>query len=265
MRALIGGNDEHIQPAKINTPNLQDVGFEGKLPASGFNVSIIADTQRQINKALILLGRPMSQDQVNQVLDQQNTKPNKLVKLSYKGKVGWDSRLSAHTFSVESQERSTSEVTHEHESEIVMKRPMHIVQCPFCDKQSPSQQYNFQYRDLDTKIKCSECHKFTPLKGWKCNCGVLWYNCKEHTCAVEIIPNTLSKPKRSSNSKALPKGSLQANSSFEDLLDDDLKVEAKRAKKSLEHDAPLAGDKMPYKLKASLLSPNLRQRFAHLL
>ena len=43
------------------------------------------------------------------------------------------------------------------------------------------------------------------------------------------------------------------------------KVEAKRAKKSLEHDAPLAGDKMPYKLKASLLSPNLRQRFAHLL
>ena len=63
---------------------------------------------------------------------------------------------------------------------------------------------------------------------------------------------------------------LHTNASFADILDDDLKREAKRAKKSYEQDATL--ERVPNlvlpfgrELRASMLSPVLRQRFAHLL
>ena len=57
---------------------------------------------------------------------------------------------------------------------------------------------------------------------------------------------------------------LHANAPFEQLLDDDLKIEAKKAKKSIEHEAPSGAHKL-YPLKATMLSPNLAQRFSHLL
>ena len=63
---------------------------------------------------------------------------------------------------------------------------------------------------------------------------------------------------------------LHSNALFEEILNDDLRSEAKRAKKSLEQDETLArvlNPVVPFKreLRASMLSPNLRQRFAHLL
>ena len=63
---------------------------------------------------------------------------------------------------------------------------------------------------------------------------------------------------------------LLSNASFEKILDDDLRSEAKRAKKNSEQDQTHAGVLNPVstlnrELRASMLSPNLRQRFAHLL
>ena len=148
---------------------------------------------------------------------------------------------------------------------------MHAVQCPACTEQTPSQQYKFQHRDLDIKMKCSECFKSTPIKAWSCNCGVLWHTWKVHTCTAKSVPTLKGKPKSFSSSrnedgnKDLSKGYLQANSSFEELLDDDLRKEAMKAKKSSGQRTTSTGVYKPYELKASLLSPNLRERFAHLL
>ena len=141
---------------------------------------------------------------------------------------------------------------------------MHVVQCPSCKKQTPCQHYSFQYEDLDRKIKCIECHRPKPTRGWKCNCGVLWYMCEVHKYEVNIRISRIecTHPK---SSKVIPSGSLHANAPFEQILDDDLRIEAKRANKCLKHDASSAGTKMPYKLKASMLSPKLRERFNHLL
>ena len=63
---------------------------------------------------------------------------------------------------------------------------------------------------------------------------------------------------------------LLSNASFEEILDDDLRLQAKQARKSYEQDKTLAGVQIPVssrprELRAAMLSPNLRQRFAHLL
>ena len=149
---------------------------------------------------------------------------------------------------------------------------MHVVQCPSCSKQTPSQLYKFQYKDLDLKMKCCECFKATPVKAWKCNCGVLWHTCKVHSCTANVLPsvrsNTLPKSsiaKASSKRVAVVSGSLHANAPFEQILDDDLRIDAKRGKKCLKDDAPKSGVKMPYKLTATMLPPKLRERFNHLL
>ena len=70
----------------------------------------------------------------------------------------------------------------------VNTRRMYVVQCPACVKQSSSHSYKFQYKDLDAKIKCTECSKFTAIKYWKCNCGELWHTCKVHFCTVKVEP-----------------------------------------------------------------------------
>ena len=154
------------------------------------------------------------------------------------------------------------------------RRLMHVVQCPSCSKQSPSQNYKFQYKDLDLKIKCCECLKSTPLKAWRCNCGVLWHTCKVHSCTANVSPSVRSTTSsKSSIAKVAEKVSserLLSNASFEKILDDDLRSEAKWAKKSFEQDQTHAGVVNPVstlnrELRAPMLSPNLRQRFAHLL
>ena len=152
---------------------------------------------------------------------------------------------------------------------------MHVVQCPTCSKQSPSQLYKFQNYDLDLKIKCCECLKLTPLKAWKCNCGVLWHTCKVHTCAENVEPTLKSKAlsKSSIEKTSIEKTSskrLLCNASFEKILDDDLRIQAKRARKRYEQDKTLVGVSNPVppfrrELRASMLSPKLRQRFSHLL
>ena len=133
---------------------------------------------------------------------------------------------------------------------------MHVAQCPSCHKQSPSRRYKFQLYDLDLKIKCG-----------RCNCGALWHTGKVHASTGNVEPShksqALSKP-------TMEKAScqrLQSNAPFEQILDDDLRLEAKRAGKSHEQDKTSTGVEIlsQKELRANMLSPNLRQRFAYLL
>ena len=61
------------------------------------------------------------------------------------------------------------------------------------------------------------------------------------------------------------------NASFNKILDDDLRSEAKMARKSFEQDETLAAgvanpvSPLNRELRASMLSPYLRERFVHLL
>ena len=245
-RTLAGGSDEHLfKPTHVLEANLQCVGIEGKHPAVGFNVYLTEHTQQQVTKALILLGRTMSQDKVDRILSKTCTIPKKLVPFTYKGKSGWDSRLASYTGSLDPPDcdQSSHATVPAH---VEVRRVMHVVQCPDCHKQSPSQLYKFQYKDLDVKVKCCECLRLSPLKIWKCNCGVMWHTCKVHTCAENVEPTLKSKTLSKSSiektgSEKTSSKRLLCNAPFEEILDDDLRIEAKRARKSYEQDKTLVG------------------------
>ena len=261
-RTLDNGTDaKRFKPVIGHMPNLIDVGFEGKHAAVPCNVALCSILQKKLTRALILLGRSsLSNDKVNQIIEGYTTMSTSLVKLCFKGKTGWDTKLASKTtISVISQEQQS--VVPSEDSE---KREMHIVQCPACHKQSPSERYRFQYKDLDIKIKCSVCLKSTPIRGWNCNCGVLWYNCKVHSCTKNNLPKAEGKPRSSGSIEATPLvDKLIENSSYEDLLDDDLRREAKRAKKTSEQ-ADSSSRQQVTRFTANMLSPNLRLRFPHL-
>ena len=271
-RALFGGRDAHIfKPVQILEDNLVGVGIQGKHPAVGFNISLNEHIQSQVNKSLILLGRNVSQAKLTQIISHECAAPYVLSPLSFKGKVGWDSRLDSYHGNLEQVHVSHSTVEQSSDTtNAVNTRRMYVVQCPACVKQSSSHSYKFQYKDLDAKIKCTECSKFTAIKYWKCNCGELWHTCKVHFCTVKVEPVVKVKLRSTSKSEGSGKASskrMLSNASFNELLDDDLRTQAKRAKQldgDDKMDDIVVPPRAPNQLRASMLPISLREKFGYL-
>ena len=144
---------------------------------------------------------------------------------------------------------------------------MQIVACPRCNIQSTYEHYNFQYQRLDDKAKCTECKKYSSVNDWKCNCGIPWYLCKVHTCAKHTNQSRRNSrnPFSSDNLKnsASRTSVKRPTSDLDEVLDEDLGRESKRAKKVYEESSSTASTK-PYTLRATMVCKNLRERFAHL-
>ena len=74
----------------------------------------------------------------------------KAAPLCFKGKAGWDTRLASYKGSLEQlNPLFNQDAVMDHDGN---KRLMFIAQCPACEKQSPSNDYKFQYTDLGKKI-----------------------------------------------------------------------------------------------------------------
>ena len=191
--------------------------------------------------------------------------------ITFRGKAGWDSRLSTYTGSLE----PAADARILGECEVMQrkteKRMMYVVQCPTCNNQSASHNYKFQCKDLDLKIKCVECRKSSAIKNWKCNCGIAWHTCNIHFCMEKIVlaSTSMSQSSRAQkgNGKATSKRLLE-NATFDQLLDDDLRTQAKRAKQlEMGNTSDSLTDHRGTRnhLRASMLSPKLRDRFSYLL
>ena len=129
-----------------------NVSIEGSQPALGFSVSLSEHTQKLMTKALILLGKNLSYDKVEQILEGENREHYKAAPMCFKGKAGWDTRLSSYKGSLEQLNPNFNhDVVMSHN---VHSRMMYIAQCPICNKQSPSNDYKFQYTDLGKKNRC---------------------------------------------------------------------------------------------------------------
>ena len=184
-----------------------------------------------MTKALILLGKNLSNEKVECFFEDDSPKYYKAAPICFKGKAGWDSRLSSYKGSLE-------QLNGEFNQDVVMSytdhtRLMYIARCPNCMKQSPSNDYKFQYSDLAKKIKCRECSKLSCISEWKCNCGVLWNTCKVHYCIEKVKPKPKDKlASESINMKSISAKRLLENASHEQILDDDLRIQAKRDKKN---------------------------------
>ena len=247
-----------------------NVGFVGKHPAVGFNISINEHAQMQLLRSLVALGRHLSDEKLSRIVRNESTVNLMLTHLSYKGRTGWDARLATYPCSLESlqEQPSTHAAAPTHE---IDRRNMFVVQCPLCTQQSARHRYKFQYEDLYAKIRCTECLKLSAIKYWKCNCGELWHTCMVHVCTEKVRPKVSKvKPRSSSNKEGADKASsnrLLHNATFDQLLDDDFKEQTKRAKRldEEEHGVNIVvPSQSSNQLRSSMLSPNLRERFAHL-
>ena len=99
-----------------------------------------------------------SQLNINKFFDDDHPKYHKAGPICFKGKAGWDSRLAAYAGSLEQINHAFNQVGEGFDTNMhVIRTLMFIVQCPECDKQSPSHNYDLQYTNLDLKMKCREC------------------------------------------------------------------------------------------------------------
>ena len=163
--ALSGGIDaQRFKPADVKDENLINVGLEGRQPAVGFNVSINDHTQKQMTKALILLGRDLSTAKLEQFFQEDDPTHHKAGPFCFKGQAGWDTRLATYAGSLE--QLNTAFNQDGDMPSAVATRLMYVVQCPRCERQSPSNDYKFQYEDLGLKIKCTECSKCSCIAKW---------------------------------------------------------------------------------------------------
>ena len=145
------------------------------------------------------------------------------------------------------------------------RRLMYIAQCPICNRQSPSNDYKFQYTDLGNKIRCIECHQFLRISEWKCNYVVLWHTCKVHYCIEKVMP----KPKVKLASDSLSMRSIATkrlldNVTHGQILDDDLRLQAKRDKQNWDKSRKVHNpfDKSEIRSTSSMLPKSLREKFA---
>ena len=266
-RALMDGKHADIfKPTQVMSDNLIGVGIEGRQPAVAFNVIIPPDTQTLMNKALLLL----SNEKLVQLIEGEHKFKFKAYPINFRGKTAWDTRLDTYQASLvcnafDIQNDSSPPVCSESS-----RRLMFVTQCPLCHKQSSAHNYKFQYTNLDCKIKCVECNKHSAIKYWKCNCGSHWHACKVHLCATKDKPDK-AKPRSSSKNEEGVQSNLKRlhkNANFDQLLDDDLRIQTKRVKKLSMLEAGGQGaapSSKSIQLRSSMLSPSLRHRFAHLL
>ena len=221
-----------------------------------------------MTRALLSSGKNLSQDTINEFIHGENPTYHKAGPICFQGKAGWDTRLANYAGSLEQLNHAFNVVE---PSMLERRRLMSVVQCPTCHYQSSTQHYKFQYEDLDANIRCRECSKLSAIKTWKCNCGSLWHTCKVHYCTQKVKPE---KDKPQSDSRNMGSGKaitkrLLANATYEQLLDDDLRVQAKRDKKNWERDDKQDSHNDPAKksdirLTLFMLSPHLKVKFAAL-
>ena len=270
-RIFIGSGDAcFFKPYLNKGNNLAGVGLIGTQAALSFNIVISAQAQRRIATCLISLGIRCTKQKCNDILDGL-TKVSP-VKLCLKGKTAWDASLDNcnRKGSSSDEHLPVHDVEHDHVSSAagsgsnITSVPIGIVSCPRCNKESPASNYQLQHAD---QIKCIECKHNTPCRGWRCTCGIPWHVCSKHVIGKALV--NVIKPARKSHiiaRGATSKRKLLLDAPFEQLLDDDLSKEAKRAKlRCLEANdqvitlglAPPEGG-----LRATWLSPKLRERFS---
>ena len=169
------------------------------------------------------------------------------------GRVGWDSHLNksittygpdmSNVYSTCNQ-RSIKNGTHT--NHITIPKIICLA-CPVCKASITSSNPVIQLVDLDRSIKCEPCGKRIKAKDWNCKCLIPW-----HLCSVHRHSHSKDST-RSLSTSVLAKGSKRIlNMSLEDLNT----LDNKRARR---------GPPAILPPQTNILSPGLRERFAHLL
>ena len=264
-RIFINTNEGLLfKPSGSKEPCLAGVGILGQHPSVLFNIHLTTNMQKHVAAVLVAIGRRCTKQKIQEFLS--GTHGFNPTKLNLRGKAALESKipcLEEHEPFVAKPDTSSHGVAQASEG----SSQLHVATCPMCNQESPSQRYNLQNVDLDLRIKCIICKRSGPCRLWRCNHGTPWHICAQHGQhqATSQCKRAASEPRTISSGASTCKR-LLLNASFEQILDDDLRKEATKAKVEWlaagDHvitlgTAPSAGNRT-----ASWLSPKLRERFS---
>ena len=119
-------------------------------------------------------------------------------------------------------------------------------QCPTCNASELSSNQAFQLKDLDGQCKCKACKRKSKVKDWLCSCQIKWHLCNKHQSHANECKIRNAHGNRSCGTKRTLGPFTQ------DQLQE---IDSKRMRRMPPKVLPPA---------PNLLSPNLRERFAHL-
>ncbi len=216
------------------------------------NLALVLDEGKAklIEEKLITLGHKISGKKLQ---DYRNgaiglcSKP-----LMLKGRVGWDSKLvKSITNASETPNMNNMLAIHDNMSNMHDNRhDIPKVVClarPGCKACTTSNNTAIQLVDLDRQIKCEPCGKHVKAKAWTCRCNIPWHLCSVHRhshsmCSTQNLP--MRVPTR--GSKRIP------TMTIEDL-------------RALDNRRTRRGPPAILPPQCNILSPGLREKFAHLL
>ena len=135
-----------------------------------------------------------------------------------------------------------------HDSMTNMSPSIVCLACPGCNACITSSHPAIQLVDLDRRIKCEPCGKYNKAKDWTCKCHIPWHLCSVHRqchsmCSTKNLPKSVPLCR---GSKRIPTMTIE-----------DLRALDKRRTRR--------GPPAILPPQNNILSPGLREKFAHLL
>ncbi len=201
-----------------------------------------ADTQTQIARLLVTLGRKCSRSNVSDFLAGTiNLLP---VAVNVKGKASWDTSFHhadpSHRLLAHKLPTVQLPTVPEHLS-LPDCNQAALYNCPSCQKHEPSHQKSFQVVDLGRKVTCGSCKRSSLVQLWWCSCNSLWHVCNLHAAMCAVSPPSVyarKSPSIAKDSSRKRKSHLLEMGIFQDILDDDLRYHATKVKQGgqVDHD-----------------------------
>ena len=224
---------ESFAPLVQHEEQLKGTAISGRHPAVSFNVGLKEKGKIELAKRLITLSRKCTQRALEEFLT--TAKDLNEVPLSTRGKSAWDAAhptvdptviLHGSACNRHGQTEGASRQAVPPKGNVHSQ--MHIMRCPSCKESSVAVQQKIVPQDLSIRITCPVCRKRPTSAQWHCNCGVPWHRCPRHAAHQAA---TKAGGNRSRNTARRPPKRIPGNA--EDLLDDDLMHESKKARLDL--------------------------------
>jgi hypothetical protein len=231
-----------FRPIKVMRQKFMALAIKGKHPAVGFTVVASPMVREQINLSLVQLGHRISAAKATKFLQGElGLNPNEP---NLKGRAGWDSNIKI----IAGLKPTISNAIVPY---VQLKRKAEqcnpvCIACPKCHANILSNHKAFQLQDLDAPCRCNRCKSNIKVRDWRCMCKLPWHLCATHSNSYTKVKarNVPIKPCR---------GTKRA---FGPLSHEELEaIDLRRIRKGPVRVIPPA---------PNILSPLLRERFAHL-
>ncbi len=237
---------ELFRPTHVTHERLLTLGIKGRHPTLSFGLNLEEPQRKMLEEKLIALGHKISGAKIKAF---KNCKEGiQGTPLSLKGRAGWDSKLDGPRPSQKQCDALVNYTTNNYSNTTNMHRvSIACLSCPDCNAYTTSDHPSIQLVDLDKKARCDACRKYIKAKDWNCKCNIPWHLCSVHCPSLDKHP-IQNLPSR---------GPCRGTKRIPTMAHEELReLDNKRSRKVPPAILPP---------QTNILSPGLREKFAHLL